>query len=267
MSFIEPAGLYQQLERASKYGFLFIGLTFAAFLLFELLRRLAIHPIQYALVGLALAMFFLLLTALSEHIAFTAAYAAATLACVGLVTGYLVRALKSARAGLAFGGALAALYAMLYALLKAEDYSLLGGALLLFGLLAGVMVATRRVDWYALSGPRAGLENKKARSPGLFFGLRGDYTALMFGRGRAFAGAHFEGDLLAFLQRLVAVHLDRGVVGEQILAAVIRRDEAETLGVVEPLHGTCSHCHFPSLTLTFAAISGPRCGHEDQGRN
>jgi inner membrane protein len=70
VSFIEPAGLYQQLERGSKYGFLFIGLTFAAFLLFELLRRLAIHPIQYAFVGLALAMFFLLLTALSEHIEF-----------------------------------------------------------------------------------------------------------------------------------------------------------------------------------------------------
>jgi inner membrane protein len=157
VSFVEPAGLYQQLERASKYGFLFIGLTFAAFLLFELLRRLAIHPIQYALVGLALAMFFLLLTALSEHIAFAAAYAAATLACVGVVSIYLVRVLKSARIGLAFGGALAALYAMLYALLKAEDYSLLGGALLLFGLLAAVMVATRRVDWYALSArPQAG---------------------------------------------------------------------------------------------------------------
>jgi inner membrane protein len=151
VSFIEPAGLYQQLERASKYGFLFIGLTFAAFLLFELLRRLAIHPVQYALVGLALAMFFLLLTALSEHIDFAAAYALATFACVGLVTGYLMRVLRSARIGLAFGGALAALYAMLYALLKAEDYSLLGGALLLFGLLAALMVATRRVDWYGLA--------------------------------------------------------------------------------------------------------------------
>jgi len=150
VSFIEPAGLYQQLERASKYGFLFIGLTFAAFLLFELLRRLAIHPVQYALVGLALAMFFLLLTALSEHIDFAAAYAIATFACVGLITGYLARVLRSARIGLAFGGALAALYAMLFALLKAEDYSLLGGSLLLFGLLAAVMIATRRVDWYGL---------------------------------------------------------------------------------------------------------------------
>ena len=152
--FIEPVGVYQQLERASKYGFLFLGLTFGAFLLFELLRRLAIHPVQYALVGLALAMFFLLLTALSEHIDFTAAYAAATLACVGLISTYLVWVLKSMRIALAFGTALAALYGMLYALLKAEDYSLLGGSLLLFGLLAVVMLATRRVDWHALSAKR-----------------------------------------------------------------------------------------------------------------
>jgi inner membrane protein len=150
VSFIEPVGVYQQLERASKYGFLFIGLTFGAFLLFELLRRLAIHPVQYALVGLALAMFFLLLTALSEHIDFAAAYAAATLACVGLISTYLVWVLRSTRIAAAFGSALAALYAMLYALLNAEDYSLLGGSLLLFGLLAVVMLATRGVDWYAL---------------------------------------------------------------------------------------------------------------------
>ena len=146
VSFIEPVGLYQLLERASKYGFLFIGLTAAAFLLIELLRRLAIHPVQYALVGLALAMFFLLLTALSEHIAFAWAYAIATAACVGLITIYLVKVLRVL--GLAFGAALAALYAMLYALLQSEDYALLGGTLLLFGLLAAVMLATRRVDWY-----------------------------------------------------------------------------------------------------------------------
>jgi inner membrane protein len=154
VSFIEPAGLYQRLERASKYGFLFIGLTFAAFLLVEMLRRLAIHPAQYALVGLALAMFFLLLTALSEHITFLWAYLAAALACVGLITAYLVRVLQSARLGLAFGAALGGLYAILYALLKAEDHALLGGALLLFGLLAAVMLATRKVDWYALGSAR-----------------------------------------------------------------------------------------------------------------
>lgn len=154
VSFIEPAGLYQQLERASKYGFLFIGLTFAAFMLFELLRRLAIHPVQHTLVGLALAMFFLLLTALSEHIDFALAYALASLACVGLVTAYVVWVLRSVSLGLNFGAALASLYAVLYALLKAEDYALLGGSLLLFGLLALIMLTTRRIDWYAITTPK-----------------------------------------------------------------------------------------------------------------
>jgi inner membrane protein len=155
VSFIEPVGLYQSLSRASKYGFLFLGLTFAAFMLLELLRRLAIHPVQYTLVGLALAMFFLLLVALSEHIAFGAAYAVATAACVGVITLYLVRVLASALLGLAFGTALAALYAMLYALLQAEDYALLGGSMLPFALLAALMVATRRIDWYALTAKAA----------------------------------------------------------------------------------------------------------------
>jgi inner membrane protein len=151
VSFIEPVGLYQMLERASKYGFLFIGLTAAAFMLLELLRRLAIHPIQYALVGLALAMFFLLLTALSEHIGFGAAYALATAACVALISAYLVRISKAV--ALFFGSSLTALYGVLYALLQSEDYALLGGSLLLFALLAAVMLGTRRVDWYRLSAP------------------------------------------------------------------------------------------------------------------
>ncbi|HWA36301.1 MAG TPA: cell envelope integrity protein CreD [Burkholderiales bacterium] len=151
VSFVEPAGLYQRLERSAKYAFLFIGLTFAAFYLFELVRRIVIHPIQYGLVGLALAMFFLLLTALSEHIAFELAYAAAALACVILISAYLNFILKSAKAATAFGAALSAVYGILYLLLQAEDYSLLGGTLFLFALLAAVMLGTRRVDWYGLS--------------------------------------------------------------------------------------------------------------------
>jgi inner membrane protein len=151
VSFVEPVGLYLRLERASKYGFLFIGLTFAAFMLFELFRRLPIHPVQYTLVGLALAMFFLLLTALSEHIDFALAYAAATIACVGLIGAYVAYVLRSAFAGLAFGAALGALFGVLYMLLRAEDYALLAGSILLFALLAGLMIATRKVDWYQIT--------------------------------------------------------------------------------------------------------------------
>jgi inner membrane protein len=71
------------------------------------------------------------------------------------VTAYVVRVLRSARSGIAFGVALTCVYAMLYALLNTEDYSLLGGALLLFALLAAVMLGTRRVDWYVLGEAKA----------------------------------------------------------------------------------------------------------------
>ena len=47
------------------------------------------------------------------------------------------------------GALLVGLYAVLYILLSLEAYSLLIGSLLLFAALAGVMYATRRIDWGA----------------------------------------------------------------------------------------------------------------------
>lgn len=154
VSFIQPANLYQQLERAAKYGFLFVGLTFAAFFLFEILKSLAVHPLQYILVGLALAMFFLLLVSLSEHIGFMHAYALASCACVGLITAYLGAVLRSWLRASAVGGMLAGLYGVLYMLLISEDNALLMGSIFLFALLACVMLGTRRIDWYT-AGRRA----------------------------------------------------------------------------------------------------------------
>ena len=70
VSLVDPVNVYSQADRASKYGLLFVLLTFVGFFMFELIKQLPIHPIQYGLVGLALAIFFLLLVSLSEHIAF-----------------------------------------------------------------------------------------------------------------------------------------------------------------------------------------------------
>ena len=73
-SLVDPVNVYSQADRASKYGLLFVLLTFVGFFMFELIKQLPIHPIQYGLVGLALAIFFLLLVSLSEHIEFGWAY-------------------------------------------------------------------------------------------------------------------------------------------------------------------------------------------------
>jgi inner membrane protein len=154
VSFVDPVDQYLKSERAAKYAFLFIGLTFAGFFLTEVLRRVSVHPVQYGLVGLALAMFFLLLLSFSEHIGFAAAYAVSAVACVGLITFYVSHVLASNRQGLAFGFGLASLYAMLYGILSSEDYALLMGSLLVFGLLAAVMVLTRRVSWNGMEVSR-----------------------------------------------------------------------------------------------------------------
>jgi len=151
VSLVDPVNVYSQADRATKYGILFVVLTFGGFFLLEMLKRLPIHPIQYLLVGLALATFFLLLVSLSEHVAFGRAYVAASVACLGLVGIYLGAVLRSRARGFAFAAALALLYAALYGLLVSEDNALVLGAGLLFAILAAVMVATRKVDWYALT--------------------------------------------------------------------------------------------------------------------
>ena len=150
VSFIDPVDQYLKSDRAIKYALLFIVLTFAGFFLFEVLKSLAVHPVQYALVGVALAFFYLLLLSLSEHIGFALAYLLSASGCVLLIGFYVCHVLRSVRHGLSFSAGLAALYGLLYGLLSAEDYALLMGSLLLFGLLGVFMVLTRKLDWYGV---------------------------------------------------------------------------------------------------------------------
>lgn len=155
VSLIEPAGPYQRNVRAGKYGILFIALTFVAFFLFEVLRGLRVHPVQYLLVGLALATFYVVLLALSEQIGFTPAYVAAACATALLIGGYAASVLAGRRAGWLLGGLVGVIYALLYGLVSSDDYALLMGALALLLTVAALMFLTRRVDWYAMSGPCA----------------------------------------------------------------------------------------------------------------
>lgn len=150
VAFIDPVNPYVLADRATKYALLFVVLTLGCVALVEVLGQRRVHPVQYALVGAALASFFLLLLSLSEHIAFDTAYALAASACALLLAWYASHTLGSRRAGLAFGGGVALLYALLWTLLKMEQAALALGSVLLFAALAAVMAVTRRVDWYAL---------------------------------------------------------------------------------------------------------------------
>lgn len=150
-SFVETVDQYQMTERAVKYDILFIALTFICFFIFELLKQLKIHPVQYLLVGMALTLFYLLLLALSEHIGFLFAYIIGSLACSLLIGFYLSGVLKNIKWSCAFTGFLLILYTVLYFVMISEGNTLLLGSILLFIVLAGIMVLTRKVDWYKVA--------------------------------------------------------------------------------------------------------------------
>ena len=152
VSLVQPVNLYSQVDRATKYGFLFIGFTFLAFLLFDVIGGVRVTAVEYLLVGVSLILFFVLLLAFAEVIGFTPAYLVAAAAITLLNTAYSAAVLRSWRRAGFIGLLLAALYGVLYVLLSLEAYSLLIGSLMLFAALAAVMYLTRNIDWSAIGG-------------------------------------------------------------------------------------------------------------------
>ena len=130
---------------------------------------------EYLLVGAGLVLFFVLLLAFAEVIGFAFAYLGASAAIIGLLTAYSAAVLGSWARARFIGALLVGLYALLYVLLNLEAWSLMIGSLLLFVALAGVMYATRKIDWGSV-GP-AGSCGDLALSAGAQFG-RGDMPAL-----------------------------------------------------------------------------------------
>ena len=146
VNLIESVTAYRTIERAIKYGVLFLGLAFATFFLFETISAVRLNALNYLLVGAALCLFYLGLLSLSEFIGFTSAYAAAagiSLLTVGL---YSRSVLHSGSRALLVSGMLGGVYGYLYFVLRMEDFSLLAGTAALFALLAAVMFATRRME-------------------------------------------------------------------------------------------------------------------------
>lgn len=146
----EGVDLYTQVERSVKYSVLFIVVTFTVFFLFEVLTAVRIHPIQYLLVGAALALFYLLLLSLAEQVGFMAAYLTATGMTALLVTLYSISILGDKLHAALVLVTLVVLYGYLYFVLKLEDYALLFGSLLVFALLGVVMYTTRKIDWFSV---------------------------------------------------------------------------------------------------------------------
>jgi inner membrane protein len=149
---VDVIDVYSLVDRSVKYGILIIFLTFIVLFVVEILTNVRIHVLQYVMTGSALVVFFLLLLALSEHIAFGLSYLVGAAACVALITFYMFYTLKSIKSTALFSVFLTVLYLVLYMLLNMGDYALLIGSLLIFAILATVMVITRKLDWYEVKG-------------------------------------------------------------------------------------------------------------------
>ncbi len=144
---IETVDEYQQNERASKYGFLMIGLTFLIFFLIQTISKISIHIFQYGMIGLALVLFYTLLISITEHSSFKIAYGIASFAVIVMLFLYTLSILKSRKFSIFIALALASLYSFIYVIIQLENYALLVGSIGLFMILGIVMYFSRKIDW------------------------------------------------------------------------------------------------------------------------
>jgi inner membrane protein len=145
-----PANQYQKTTRTAKYAIMFIGLTFLAYFIIELLNKKRLHPVQYLLVGFAITVFYTLLLSLSEHIGFDFAYLLAALVILGLITAYTWAIMREIKLVVVVASILTMSYVYMYIVLQAEDFALLLGSIGMLSTLAAVMYLTRKIDWYSV---------------------------------------------------------------------------------------------------------------------
>jgi inner membrane protein len=147
VDFVIPVNQYQQNERASKYGFLVIGLTFLIFFLIQSVSKIKIHIFNYSMIGLALIMFYTLLISITEHSSFLKAYITSSISVITLITLYSIAILNNKKFPLFIGAALLSLYTFIYVIIQLENYALLVGSIGLFTILALIMFFSRKIDW------------------------------------------------------------------------------------------------------------------------
>jgi len=154
---VRLADSYRAIHRSLHYITLFLGLVFLTYFLLEALTGRRVHPAQYAMVGLAQTIFYLLLLSLAEHIGFDAGYLVAGGSTVALFTLNTEWIFSSRKLTLRSLGAFTTLYAFIYVLLRVEAYALLVGAIASFAAVAAAMYITRNVDWYGIGTPALGV--------------------------------------------------------------------------------------------------------------
>ena len=148
---------YRCIYRSLHYITLLLALVFLTYFLFEVLTKKSVHPAQYALVGIAQTIFYLLLLSLAEHLGFDLSFLIAGAATVGLLSVNVDWIFRSQKLALRAFAVFTLLYAFIYVLLRVEAYALLVGATASFAAIAAAMYITRGIDWYGHETLRPGV--------------------------------------------------------------------------------------------------------------
>lgn len=147
VNFLQMNDHYDKTYRSTKYAILFIGLTFVAFFFIENRNRFNIHLVQYALVGFAISVNFVLLLSLSEYLGFDLAYFISSGATILLITFFVYSFLKSFSLTLKITMMLVLLYAFIYSVLQLKEHALLVGSIGLFMIVAILMYYSKNIEW------------------------------------------------------------------------------------------------------------------------
>lgn len=147
VNFLQMNDHYDKTYRSTKYAILFIGLTFIVLFFIENRNHFNIHLVQYALVGFAISVNFVLLLSLSEYIGFDYAYFISSGATILLISFFVNSFLKSISLTSKITLMLVLLYAFIYSVLQLKEHALLVGSIGLFFIVAILMYYSKNIEW------------------------------------------------------------------------------------------------------------------------
>ena len=117
---------YQQNERATKYGLLVIALTFLTFLMIQMINKLSVNIVEYAMIGLAMVLFYTLLLSITEHSTFSLAYLISAIATIALISIYSFSLLKKMKLLFFVTSTMSLLYAYIFVIIQINFYAQCG---------------------------------------------------------------------------------------------------------------------------------------------
>lgn len=148
VGFNDQVGNYQMNDHSKNYALLFIALTFITLIFLEVILKFRFHLVHYAMTGTALIVFYYLLLSFSEQIGFGLAYGLAAVATIFSISMYVSGITKVRKSSWIVCSQLGLLYSFLYGLLKIEDFQFAFEATGLWIIVAALMYATIKVDWF-----------------------------------------------------------------------------------------------------------------------